>query len=405
MKNFEKYSSKDFVQDNYFIEWVTKSTPKHNEYWREVINQYPEKKEEIKIAFSVIKSFLPKSDEVQQTEIDDLWKMIENSTITKINFFRRYRYAVASVIILLVLTSTWWFYSTISRSNIEIDYTQINTSYENENEVKLILVDKSELKISDVESNLIYNPGGELTINSIKQLDQTVEDAADSKLLLNQIIVPYGKRSNIILSDGTKLWINSGSRAIYPIEFNAKKREIYVEGEVFLDVAKDYKKPFIVKTDKLDIKVLGTNFNISSYPDEQQVMVILVKGSIMIKPENNEEVMISPNQALVFSKQTQKASINYVDIYDYISWKDGWLRCTSEEIGSIINKLSRYYNKKFVFDDPLVKSMNMSGKLDLKENLEDVLKVISLTAPLEFNIENEIIYVRINNNNSTNVNN
>jgi ferric-dicitrate binding protein FerR (iron transport regulator) len=252
--------------------------------------------------------------------------------------------------------------------------------------------------IEDEESNLLYNHGGKLVVNSRKQIDQALTDTANAGLLLNQIVVPFGKRSTITFCDGTKLWINSGSRAIYPIEFDSKIREIYVEGEVFIDVARDESKPFIVRTEKMDIKVLGTSFNISSYPDDQSVTVVLVRGSIRVKPENKREVQVSPNQALVFSKQTQELRLNNVDIYNYISWKDGWLRCESEEIGEVVNKLARYYNKKFVFDNQTLRSIHLSGKLDLKESIEGVLDVISLTAPVKFNISDDNISVsEINN--------
>lgn len=398
MKNFENYTTEDFIHDDYFIEWITRPTNRHDEFWKNIIRQYPEKKEQIKAARSVIKSLTPVSQEVPRDEIDDLWKMIENSTVSRVNLFRRYRYAVASIILIVLFTGSWWLYRTFSVSSTQIDYTQISAPPDNENEVKVILADESELKIQDEESNLLYNHGGKLIVNSVRQIDQNASDTSGAKLLLNQIMVPFGKRSAITFCDGTKIWINSGSRAIYPIEFDSRKREIYVEGEVFIDVAKDENKPFIVRTDKMDIKVLGTSFNVSSYPDDPNVTVVLVRGNIRIKPEDKKEIQVAPNQALVYSKQTREVSLNNVDIYNYISWKDGWLRCESEEIGIVINKLARYYNKKFIYNNQSVRSIHLSGKLDLKDSFEEVLNVISLTAPVKFDIENEIINVsEINN--------
>lgn len=399
MKNYKTYTSEDFIHDGYFIEWVKRPDSENSQFWKEIIDQYPEKEKEINIAYSILKSFLPVSEDISKEEINDLCKMIEKSTIRKVTFFNRYRFAAASVLILFAIIGSWWLYRTFSPSYPEIDYTQLNRPSESKNEVSLILADERQLIISEEEANLIYNQGGKLTINSTKQIDQPINEITNSKLLLNQIIVPFGKRSAITLSDGTKLWINSGSRAIYPIEFDTKKREIYIEGEVYLDVAKDENKPFIIKTGKMDINVLGTSFNVSSYPDDQIVTIVLVTGSIKIKPEKQKEIQVLPNHALVFSKQTQAVTLNRVDIYNYISWKDGWLRCDSEEIGSVVSKLSRYYDKKFVFEDQSIKSLHLSGKLDLKENFEEVLRVVSLTAPIKFNVENDKINVSYINNN------
>lgn len=395
MNNFNEYTSDDFVHDDHFIEWVLRPTQDNMRFWNEVIKQNPEKEPEINIAYSVIKAFSTKSEDISRDEIDDLWKSIKESTFSaKKSIFFNFRYISAAVIFLGVFTVGWWLYRALSSTIPEINYSRIEPPEFTNNNVSLYLTDNSELKIQDKESTLIYNPEGDITINVSEHVSQPVKKVPESKLLLNQVVVPYGKRTSIIFSDGTKVWVNSGSRAIYPVEFDLKKREIWIEGEVYFDVTKDQNKPFIVKTDKLEIEVLGTSFNVSSYPDEAKVSVVLVSGSVKIKSENKKEIKIEPNQQLIYTKNTKDISLHEVDIYDFISWKDGWLKCNSEEISSVINKLARYYNRKFEFRDTSMRNLHFSGKLDLKEDFEQVLKVLTIAAPLVFEVENEVIYIK-----------
>lgn len=129
----------------------------------------------------------------------------------------------------------------------------------------------------DNNAQIVYSATGQVQVNSNK----LVED--DIKEEYNQIIVPKGKRSQIVLADNSKIWINSGSKVIYPRAFEGKYREIYVEGEVYLNVTHDTSKPFIVNTSGFEVRVLGTSFNISAYKNQEKAAVVLVEGSVNVK--------------------------------------------------------------------------------------------------------------------------
>lgn len=402
MKNFENYKREDLIKNSYFIDWVIRPTSRSTEFWNDVRKKHPEIENEIKAAISIIRLHFPgtkEMPEISKREINDLWSIIDRSTISRVSFFRRFRYAFAAVFILLLSVSIWLFNQLYSSSFHEMGYEQMDVPAGIKDNVCLILADKSELKLTNEDSNIIYTPGGKLSINSSKQIIQNPGNTAKSEVMLNQLIVPRGKRSSITLSDGTTIWINSGSRAIYPVKFDKKRREIYVEGEIYLTVAKDENRPFIVRTDKLEIKVLGTSFNVNAYPEDKTVTVVLVRGNIKVKPENHKELNVSPNQALIYTKLTDKSQISNVDIYNYISWKDGWLRCESEVIESVLEKLSRYYSRTFVFEDESLKLVHLSGKLELKDNIDDVLKVVSLATLLRFSKDDDTIKVSKSENN------
>lgn len=160
------------------------------------------------------------------------------------------------------------------------------------NQTLLILSEKKQIAIQGKESKLHYNQQGKLNVNSQTINQETENDK--KKDTYNQLIVPAGKRSSITFSDGTRIWLSASSRVVYPVEFMKNKREIYVEGEAFLDVYHDKSRPFIVKTNKMDIQVLGTTFNVCAYEKENIQTVVLVTGKVEVKTNNNETKTLSP---------------------------------------------------------------------------------------------------------------
>ena len=195
-------------------------------------------------------------------------------------------------------------------------------------------------------------------------------------------MVPMGKRIQLLLSDGTKMWVNSGSRVVYPIIFDKKKREIFVQGEVYLDVIEDKNRPFVVKTDQFDVNVLGTAFNISAYSDNSQSSVVLVRGKVNVTDRTKGVVIMKPNQFTAI--KDGKAGIpREVDVEKYICWKENLMIIQDDRMDEVFAKLKRYYGKEFVFTDK-VAELQVSGKLDLKENLEDILKSISFSVPITY---------------------
>ncbi|MCX6253944.1 MAG: DUF4974 domain-containing protein, partial [Bacteroidia bacterium] len=158
------------------------------------------------------------------------------------------------------------------------------------------------------------------------------------------------------------------------------------------EVAHEESRPFIVKTDQMDIQVLGTSFNISAYPEDATTKVILVKGKVLARAHNNSDVILMPNQMISCDNETQKTNVTDVNVDDYISWKDGWLLCNSEEIGSLAEKLESYYDQEIIITES-AKLYRLSGKLDLKDNLNQVLQVIATTAPVKIEVENDTICI------------
>ena len=393
MKDYLDFTQTDFIEDEYFCEWVKRPSEKTQVFWEEFIKKYPGKLKEIEMAKLIIKSMIPVEKDLSEVEIDSLLTGIRKSIDKRKKRDWRIWYAVAAAVILIFLVSVWWINSQNHKNFEVVDYSQLLPVHNATQDVELLLSDQTKVKISKKESELKYNTNGKLVINSTKLIHQEKVNKAAVPELLNSIVVPRGKRANITFTDGTTLWLNSGSSAVYPVEFTGQKREIYIKGEGYLEVAHDELHPFIVKTDQMDIQVLGTCFNICAYPEDATTKVILVEGKVFAKSKNNSEVILQPNQMISFNSVTQENDITEVSVKDYISWKDGWLLCNSEELGSIVGKLERYYDQKIIFSNESVRSYRLSGKLDLKDDLNQVLQVIATTAPVEIQIKNEAICI------------
>lgn len=205
----------------------------------------------------------------------------------------------------------------------------------------------------------------------------------DSKTF-NRLIVPDGKRSSIILADGSKIWINSGTTIEFPSSFVNNKREIRIlDGEIYLDVKKDV-KPFVVNSTRFTVSVKGTRFNVSAYRDDSSHTVILEEGSVEVNTKYAKEpVILSPKW--MFAIENDKINTRKVDTYYYTSWKDDLFIFTKEPLADILVRLSRYYGVNIICDKKM-NNLNVTGKLVLFDDLNTILENLETIAPIGYNI-------------------
>lgn len=240
------------------------------------------------------------------------------------------------------------------------------------------------------EATITYDNAGKPNIKE-SQIKKKVWAAKTDNL--NQIVVPKGRRANIILSDGTQIYVNADTRVIYPTVFAKDRREILVAGEAYLDVTPDSSRPFIVKTNTFNIKVLGTQFNVCAYGDEPKASVVLVEGRVEVENDKHVKEVLAPNQMIELGNKG--TSIKEVDVFEYICWKDNLMQVNDRKVGDVLNKLARYYGRTIVFDKEIAE-IPLSGKLDLGGRLEDVVEIIcqSLFLRQETDKENNIIILK-----------
>lgn len=238
----------------------------------------------------------------------------------------------------------------------------------------------------------------------------------------NEVEAPFGSRTVVNLADGSKVWLNAGSKLKYAANFSQNNREVILTGEAYFDVSKYKEMQFIVKTSHLNVKVLGTEFNVKAYPEENTIQTTLVKGSITIEGATGEtkintEIYLKPNQSITYIKDMnlfEKAPdkddtldkeaigdnqnlvlLPKIDPVVFTSWKDNKWFIKGETLSSLAIKLERRYNVKIEFTSESLKFYKFSGTLR-DETLEQVLNLMQFSAPIEYTIKENNVYLNEN---------
>ncbi|MBN1181660.1 MAG: FecR family protein [Bacteroidales bacterium] len=243
------------------------------------------------------------------------------------------------------------------------------------------------------------------------------------------VSIPLGSKGNILLPDGTKVWINAGTEIIYKQNYGTKTRTISLAGEAYFDVANDEAHPFIVNTGDLKIKALGTKFNVKAYPEENTVLTTLEEGKIdvqIVKPNGKiQSIVILPGQNIAYQKSGKDLSSagelkkddkdtlivanstitdiihSELEVVDdiktklYTSWKDDEWIIEREPLGEFAAQLERRYNVKIIFKNEALKAYNFTGTIR-NESIEQILRALQFTAPLDFEINKDVVALTLN---------
>ncbi|MGF7138809.1 FecR family protein [Roseimarinus sediminis] len=206
-------------------------------------------------------------------------------------------------------------------------------------------------------------------------------------VVYNELTTPPTLRSTFTLPDGTKVWMNGNSLLKYPAAFSADERRLEISGEVYFEVAEDKQKPFRVEAGELLIEATGTAFNVVAYQGDKQQEVLLTEGSVdlYLKKENDAPMLTSlkPNELARFDLKNRKMNVVSVDPEKYVAWKDGKIIFKNDQLGDMIQKLERWYNVSFEYDQSLRKSYSFTGTFE-GEDLRQILYCIELTTPITF---------------------
>ncbi len=382
-KDYSTYQAADYLTDDYFVDSMLEPTPQSEIFWKVLIDDNKINVDEFISAYMTLKNLHDSKPAVSDERMEKLWERIENTNQAKKSKFKRFkfmRYAAAACTIIGVIGfSVFLVINKGNQSQSIADFARENIIHTQQPSKQIELVSGNQtLAVEGTQAKVEYNANGMLQVNK-RQMEVDNE-----KSTYSQLHVPYGKRAFLKLSDGTSLWVNTGTTVIYPTVFKGSEREIFVEGEVFAEVFHDSKRPFIIKTDRLDVQVLGTVFNVSAYKEDKQVSVVLVSGSVNVKPKNGNATIIKPNQ--LFAYTDQASTLKNVDVENYVSWHDGVYAFKDEPIESILLRLSRYYNVTMKLPTA-ASGITCSGKLELKDSLTQLLNGLSEITTMSFGVK------------------
>lgn len=297
---------------------------------------------------------------------------------------------VAAVLVLgLIVSSIFYVLVPNDRSLILATVETVSPGQFN----AILKIDKQqEIHLSDTTSQELKNSGTYIATIAQGKLAYKLRKNVEPQEM--EVVVPNRAEYQFIFADGTKVWMNAGSRVKFKQPFDSETREVYAEGEVFFEVAKDVNRPFIVSLPNDNaIQVLGTEFNVRAYPDDASYQSVLVEGSVLWHTQSGKERLMEPGQLLNYQVNNGEVELSDVDVYPYHAWKEGRFVYDGSELVHIMSDLSRWYGVDVVYNDQAIRKLHFSVDIKRYENLSEILEMLALTEKVQFNIQESTVKV------------
>ncbi len=306
---------------------------------------------------------------------------------------RRFIFAISSAAAILLFFGLFKLYDNYSawHSYSHVSFSELKY---NTDSIKVELSDGR--VINPMRKSPYYAMEKEINLNSANQREISYTDQKEGphkkkeKLKYNSVSIPSGERFAVVLSDGTRVFLNSNSYIRYPVSFGKESREVTLEGRAYFDVQKS-DVPFIVTTSDMKVEVLGTSFDVESKREATSSSVILVEGSVKVLADGQSKI-ISPNEMLSINRIHRNISVSNVDSKSMTLWKDGILVLKEQSIDSMLESLCSWYGVEIINNSTVSKREKFNGKFD-RENIEAAMKTIALSAKVRYKIENGILII------------
>ena len=244
------------------------------------------------------------------------------------------------------------------------------------NSGEIIELDKLQEQALLKDSVLIKNESHTLIHNS--------DSVTSVNVQYNTLTLPRGTEYNIVLADGTKVYLNADSEIRYPVTFVDNKREVELKGEAYFVVAKNEQQPFLVRVnDQISVRVLGTSFNVTAYPDQKRIVTTLEEGSVQVE-YGEKSVNITPGEQAVYDKKNGYLKVKEVDTQLYTSWKDGYYKFSNATLEEIMETLTLWYDLNVFYVNPEVKNLEFTGRLKRYDDVKGLFKKFEDTGLVQF---------------------
>jgi ferric-dicitrate binding protein FerR (iron transport regulator) len=350
------------------------------------IDDSPENKS-VFIQFKKAWALGAKSDEDSQLA----WKALESKLDNNKSKPRFSRLIMYAAIFLLLLGIGYFFTQQKSNSDLPIIHENAITLQLGNGNIQVITED-GEQTFVDKKGKLVGTQKG-----NVLNYKSVANDLSSSTPIYNELTIPYGKTFKLVLSDGTTIHLNAGSSIKYPVKFiEGAQREVFLKGEAFFDVVKNVNQPFVVNVNELNVRVLGTKFNVSSYPEDKNINTVLVEGSVALHEKGDAynastAFLLEPGYKGEWNPDSKATIVAKVDTNEYTGWVEGRMIFRNTPFKIIRKKLERHYNVSIINNNEILEEKTYNAVFDV-ESIEQVLRTLNEIYSIEYIIDqNEIV--------------
>ena len=320
-------------------------------------------------------------------------KNAAKSPAAKVIFLKWQRWVAAAAVV-LCLIGLWYIYPA-NKTATPIIASQKKTVQKEivagGNHAILTLADGSTIVLDDAKNGDVTQQGTTKIIKLDSGKLAYINDRQPSDAIVyNTISTPRGGQYEIVLPDGSHVWLNAGSTVTYPVAFVGNERKVEMTGEAYFEVSKNKSMPFIVAIGETKVTVLGTHFNVNAYTDEKNIITTLMEGSVKFSGKN-EERLLNPGQQSVYDNTIHSLMVKKADVSQAIAWKDGFFEFSNTDLATIMRQIARWYDVDISYKTT-IKDVAYGGGISRKLNLTEVLRLLE-TSGVKFKIDNRKITV------------
>lgn len=379
------YKERDFLRDPDFVEWRLCRTAEQDEHWKQIADENSSLGRTIENAARLFDAGVALNDyKDSDHHIEASYRMLR----TRISGAGRRRRALKRTVAVVAGVAAC---AAVALVALRHDGGWMQDTADVIVQAGTVMPEEfGEITIVRGAARMTFGNDAEISVADLMAAHANTVAAGDVAVEINRLIVPGGRRSSLLLPDGSRLWANAGSEVAFPSEFAADRREIFVDGEIYIEVAADAARPFYVTTESLSVRVLGTKFGIADYRGDDARSVVLVSGSVEVEmPALRQKMRLIPNECLTY--EGAGFDVRTVDCSEYVSWRNGWLQNNRTPFRALVARLAKYYNVQLCFEEALG-DVECTGKFMLHNDFEVVVQSLCISLGIRFDKDEMTFY-------------
>jgi ferric-dicitrate binding protein FerR (iron transport regulator) len=402
---FAGYSAIQLATEATFISWIKCPHKASDIFWKEYINKYPLQADVVQKAKIIVDKMYIVQPIMDATISEETWEKIKNQvdqepfkkshqSLIKI---RRWMTAAAIFIAFLGVGSYFLIFNKTSNKVAG----KVNPSHQNNkndiapggNKAILTLGDGSTIVLDSAQNGILTQQGNTkvIKLDNGQLAYKPTKNNKELKIEFNSVTTPRGGQYQLVLSDGSKIWLNASSSIRFPAIFKGHERDVEITGEAYFEVAHNPKMPFHVRVNDMDVQVLGTHFNINAYEDDNVIKTTLLEGSVKVS-KGSLSALIAPGEQARIVKTLDKIMVKKgINLDEVVSWKNGYFDFEELDFETIAKQLSRWYDVEVIYKRPI--DDLFYAKIPRNTKLSVLLKALELTGKVHFEIEGKKIIV------------